>query len=53
VCVRNTIGTARQANDSSKHVQKRDEIENDAGVDEELIGAARGVVDLADEQNRS
>ena len=36
-----------------KHVKKRNEIQNNRGIDQELIRTARRLVDLADQQNQS
>jgi hypothetical protein len=41
----------RQLDDGREHVEKWNEVENDAGVDQLLIGALRRLVDLAAQQN--
>src|ERR1700691_2823124 len=43
----------RELDDGGEHVKERNEVEDDGCVDEELIGTAGGVVDLADEQDRT
>jgi hypothetical protein len=39
--------------DGRKHIEEGNEVEDDGSVDEELIGAAGGVVELADEEDGS
>src|SRR4029079_19202574 len=48
------IATIRQLNHSSKHIQERNEVENDRSVDQELVCLDdRGAVNLTDQQNQA
>jgi hypothetical protein len=45
------VGAAGELDDSGEHVDEGNEVEDDGGVDEELICAAGGFADLADEED--
>ena len=45
------VFAAGQFDDGREHVEKRNEVENDPGVDQLLIGALRRLIDLATEQD--
>ena len=47
------ILAARQLDDGCKHVKEWDEVEDDRGVHQELIGADGLLIDLTGQENRS